>query len=294
MSELVARAQLQLLAKAMHVDVAEVAFLERLPVDRLHELRQRMSDAIFDAQAEKFRRISRLVPIVPLKMALPTIQKMVPPQMAGRAAGAVAVAHPKKAIEALSMLKPKYAAAAAPYLDPRAVEQIAHLAPAAPVVAISNEVLARGDYFTAGLFVDYATPELVRAIEAGVQDDEGILRAAALVYSSATLSSILRIIVEASPGRLSRVIKTTIDGPDDLKLATLSVAVRVDDDLVGAVGDVLMTETPPEKITELIELCAREDALPEARTLVDRLSPQARAVFDANEQAVALLHQGQP
>ena len=223
MSELVTRAQITLLARQLHVPEERVAHLERLGAAKLKDLREAMSHVMFDDNADVFRRVSMLVPIVPLPVVMPIVQRVCPPEMAGRAAGAIAVAHPKKSVSALTLVKPDYGASAAPFVDPRAVDKIAHLAPHPPVVAIAKELLSRRDYFTGGLFVDAATEDLIKSVEAGIDDDEGLIRTGAYVYSAKVLSNIIRVIIEASPDRIKRLVATSANGPTDLRLASLSV-----------------------------------------------------------------------
>lgn len=149
MTDLVTRAQLVLLARTLHVPVERLEHLERLGAQRLDELHQRISGTLFDQHTPVFERISALVPIIPLGVSLPIVQRMVPPTMTGRAAGAVGVQHPRKAIDALLRLSIEYAADCAPYVDPRTVGQLADQAPTGPVIEIVNELLRRHDYITA-------------------------------------------------------------------------------------------------------------------------------------------------
>lgn len=282
MSDLVTRAQLEMLARTLHVPVDRIQHLDRLGAENVQSLREALANVLFDEHAETFSRVSALVPIAPLKIFLPIVQKKVPAMMAGRAAGAVGLAHPNKAAPALALLSTEYAADAAPYMDPRAVEKLVHIAPPGPVVEIANEILRRGDYATAGLFVDFATPELIRIVEQGVQDDEGLLRAGSYVRSGKTLSNVMRVIIEASPHRISRMITTAVNGPTDLRLATLSVLSRIDDDLIAVIGDVLFDGIDREVVTDLLSTYIREGAAAELLTFASHLSPSGLDMLAAN------------
>ncbi|MCE5288638.1 MAG: hypothetical protein LLG14_05285 [Nocardiaceae bacterium] len=275
MSELVVRAQMMLLAQLLHVDQSEIAGLERLGADKLNELRERISGILFDENADVFKLMSMMVPLVPLRIALPIVQKIVPPEMAGRAAGAIAMAHPKKVAVAMPMLKPAYAASAAPYIDPRAVDHVAHLAPPGPVVEIAREILGRGDYTTGGLFVASATHELILAVEAGIDDDEGLIRSGAYVYDARVLSEVVGVVLSASTDRIHRMIRTVANGPKDLRLAALSVMSRIDPPLIGIVGDVLFGETEQAVVTDLIRTFVAEGVLDDLFVLVKSLTPFA-------------------
>ena len=282
MTELVTRAQMILLARLLRVPVERIAYLEPLGADNLVALRERMSNVVFDENAEIFSRISALVPVVPMSIMVPLAQRVVSPEMSGRSAGAISVAHPKKAVGAMSLLKPEYAASAMPYLDPRAVVQVAHLAPLEPIAAIAREVLKRKDYISAGLFVEAATPEIIRAVLDGVDDDEALMRSGSYVHSGKIISDILRVMIEISPPRISRLVTTTTQGAADLQLAVLSVLSRIDHDLMATMGDVLFGESSQSDIASLTKTVVSEGAAAELLTFANHLSPSALETFAAN------------
>ncbi|MEC3956334.1 hypothetical protein VMT65_25070 [Nocardia sp. CDC153] len=275
MSDLVTRAQLVLLARTLHVPVERLAHLEKLGPHRLHELQQRLAVPLFDQHQAVFERIAALVPLIPLSISLPIVQKLVPPSMTGRAAGAIGVIYPDKAIEALLRMDVGYAADCAPFLDPRTVGQLADDAPPAPVVAILNELLARRDYITAGPFLAYATPELVRAVEAGVPDDEGLIFSASYAYSGESLSAVVRQLLAGSGQRLPRLLGTVVNGSKELRLAALSVFARCSPEVIAAVGDILFEVAPPSAIADLITTFIAADATADMLRFLGHLSPNA-------------------
>ncbi|WP_369639484.1 hypothetical protein, partial [Nocardia sp. JMUB6875] len=275
MTDLVTRAQLILLARTLHVPVERLAHLERLGPHKLHELQQRMAGRLFDQHTPAFERIATLVPIIPLSVSLPIVQKLVPPSMTGRAAGAIGVRYPAKAIDALLRLDVGYAADCAPYLDPRTVGQLADDAPPAPVVAIVNELLARRDYVTAGPFLAYATPELVAAVEEGVPDDEGLIFSASYAYSGESISAVVRQLLAGSGQRLPALLGTVINGSKELRLAALSVFARCTPDVIAAVGDILFEVAPPSAIADLIATYIAADAAGDMLRFLGHLSPTA-------------------
>ncbi|MFF0531674.1 hypothetical protein ACFYT3_25235 [Nocardia amikacinitolerans] len=282
MTDLVTRAQLVLLARTLHVPAERLAHLEKLGAARLHELQQRIARRIFDEHTATFRRVGMLVPVIPLSISLPLVQRMVPPMMVGRAAGAVGVEHPKKAAEALGMLDVSYAADCAPYLDPRTVGELADVAPPGPVVAITNELLRRGDYVTAGPFLAYATPALIRAVEAGVHDDEGMIRSAAYAYSSASISAVIRQLLHGPTQRIPRLAATLLSGSAELRLTALSVFARCDEDVIAALGDILVDVGTVEQNGDLVRVAVEAGAIRELLTLVGHLGPSALDTLAAN------------
>ncbi|MEU0545802.1 hypothetical protein ABZ319_38605 [Nocardia sp. NPDC005978] len=275
MSDLVTRAQLTLLSRTLHVPVERLGHLEKLGARRLHELQENAARVIFDRHAAVFSRLTLLVPIVPLSISIPLVQKVVPPVMAGRAAGALGVEHPRKAVEATTMLEPAYAAQAAPFMDPHAVGQLAEIAPPAPVVAIVNEILRRGDYVTAGPFLAYATPELIRAVEVGVHDDEGLIRSASYAYSGESVSLIVRQLLAGSERRIPRLLGTVVGGSTELRLAALSVFARCDADVAAGIGDALVEVASTDELGSLFATFLDAGAFTETLRFVGHFTADA-------------------
>ncbi|WP_063043106.1 hypothetical protein [Nocardia pseudovaccinii] len=283
MSDLVTGAQIVLLSRTLHAPVERLAHLERLGSENLHELQDRLAGLIFDQHNETFERISKLVPIIPLRISMPLVQRLVPPMMTGRAAGAVGVDHPKKAAETVAMLAPAYVADCAPYMDPRTVGQLAEVAPPEPIVRILNEMLARKDYITAGPFLDaFATPTLVAAFEQGVLDDEGLIFSAAYAYSVAGVSAIFRQLLAGPRQRFPRMLHTVLIGSTGLQLAALSTFARCEAELTASIGDVLFSIGSTEMIGNLIAGYLRAGAAPELLTFIGRLSKWALGALAAN------------
>ncbi|WP_330180842.1 hypothetical protein OHB26_31245 [Nocardia sp. NBC_01503] len=275
MSDLVTRAQITLLSRTLHVPVERLAHLEKLGPQHLHDMQEAMAKVIFAQHNQTFARLSMLVPIIPLSISLPLVQRMVPPLIAGRAAGAIGVDHPRKAAEAVGMLEPAYAADGAPYMDPHAVGQLADVAPPEPVVAIVNEMLRRRDYVTAGPFLAYATPALIEAVEKGTHDDEGLIRSAAYAYSGTSISAVVRHLLHGAQQRVPRLARTIFEGSDELKLAAVSVFARCDADVIVGVGDILFEEGSSQDIGELVRAFITAGVLAETLRFVGQLSPSA-------------------
>ncbi|MEV0297426.1 hypothetical protein [Nocardia sp. NPDC050710] len=282
MTEFVTRAQIVLLARTLHVPADRLAHLEKLGATQLHELQQRMASVIFEEHAATFKRLSMLVPVVPLSISIPLVQRIVPPLIAGRAAGAVGVDHPKKAADAVGMLDPGFAADCAPYIDPHTVGELADVAPPEPIARIADELMRRADYVTAGPFLAYATPQLIRAVETGVPDDEGLIRSAAYAFSGSNISSIVRELLGGPAQRIPRIARTVLAGSAELQLAAVSVFARCDEDVIASVGDILFDIGAAEDITAMAAAIIDAGAVPELLRFVGHLSPSALDILAAN------------
>ncbi|MGW0325456.1 hypothetical protein [Nocardia sp. NPDC003183] len=273
MTDLTTRAQLILLARTLHVHPQRLDHLRYLGADRLHALHQQISGVLFDQHTDTFRRISALVPFIPLTISIPLVQKLVPPMMTGRAAGSVGLDHPGKAAETLTMLEAGYAADCAPYLDPRAIEQLADQMAPGPIVDIVNELLRRQDYVTAGPFLSCATPELIAAVEAGVRDDAGLIFSAAFSYDVDVLSAVVRQLLDGPHRRVPRMTQTVLAGSPDLQHAALSVFSRCAPDVIRRVGDILFGNARPGDVARLVRNALALGAVPEFLTLAGYLTP---------------------
>jgi hypothetical protein len=278
MSDLVTRAQLIMLAELLDVEPERLRHLERLGADGLRALRERISDRLFDEQAAVFARLNRLAPLVPNGVVAKLSQAIVPPLVAGRAAGALGVENPGRATAVLSDLSAEYMADCAPYLDQRTVAVLAPNIPVDVLVPAANELMRRKAYVTASWFLDYSTPELVLGLEEGIADKAGLLHTTALVQSDERLDEIIRILPTE---RVAVIVRTAVGSPD-LLMAGLSVLSRLSPDLTASLGDVLFDELDDDGLTDVLRTVMERDAVAELLTVAAALRPAALARLAAN------------
>ena len=174
MADLLTRAQIELLADARRGRTA-LSSLERLGAEGVHALRSAISDALFDSLASRFALVSKLAPIIPNAVVIAVAQKALPPEVSGRAGGAVGLAHEDRAVAVLSGMKPTYLADAARYVDPRVIPHFVPKLPARLLIPTAKELLRRRDYLTASRFVEYATEQHIVDFEKAIDDDEGLV-----------------------------------------------------------------------------------------------------------------------
>ncbi|WP_171050254.1 hypothetical protein [Nocardia cyriacigeorgica] len=206
--------------------------------------------------AGMFRRISALAPLVPDKLVTAIAPSVIPPEVAGRAGGAIGMDHKHRAASVAGGLPATYLADAAPYVDPRVVPFFAPLVPPALIIPAARELLRRGDYLTASLFVEHATPELTREFERAIDDDEGIVRTAALVPSTESLNAILGAV--PSERRVRAAVHCATGEPETV-LAALSVLSRITAAYAAPMVATLF-DTDPERVIDIAvtKECARE------------------------------------
>jgi hypothetical protein len=253
------RAQLTVLAETLDVEPERLAHLDRLGAENLRSLRERISARLFDEQAAVFAKLNRLAPLVPNGLVARLSEAIVPPLVAGRAAGALGLRNPERATAVLTELSPEYMADCAPYLDQRAVAVLAPTIPAELLAPAANVLMARRAYLTASWFLDYATPELVRELEAGIEDKAGLLRTTALVQSDEQLDEIVRALPR---DRVAAIVRSAVGSPD-LLVAGLSVLSRLSGELVADLGEPLFAELDDDGLAELARTAVQRDATAE-------------------------------
>ncbi|HWN36496.1 MAG TPA: hypothetical protein VNP03_27345 [Pseudonocardia sp.] len=255
--DLVSRAQLVMLAETLGVPAERIRHLERLGADHLRGLRERISDQLFDEQAAIFARMSRLAPLVPNGLVAKVSQAIVPPLVAGRAAGALGVDHPGRAKGVLADLSPRYMADCAPFLDQRTVAVLAPNIPPELLIPAANELMRRKAYVTASWFLDYATPEALLDLEAGIPDKAGLLHTTSLVQSAERLNQIIRLL---PTDRVAVIVRTAIGSPE-LLTAGLSLLARLDPELTADLGDLLFEELDGAGLTEVLRTAVGQGAV---------------------------------
>lgn len=272
MSELVTRAQVEILAATLNVDPARLHHLERLGPHAVQGLQRRISDRLFDSLNPMFKRLNRAQPLVPNALVAKVAQAVIPPLVAGRAAGALGVNNPPNAVDLVGRLKPEYMADCAPHLDPRAVEVLAPDMPHEVVVPVANVLLARGDHVTASRFLDSATPELIAAAEQGITDDEGLLLTAVMTPDVARLA----FIVDHLPWERVEAITRTALNSDELLLAGMSLLGRMDPALGGRLAESLFAAVDDAQLDRMLSVVMESDALTELRNVVAAVSEDTR------------------
>ncbi|HZZ49327.1 MAG TPA: hypothetical protein VFE65_20775 [Pseudonocardia sp.] len=281
MTDLVTRAQLVMLAGTMDVEPERLDSLDRLEVSQLRALRERVSDVLFDEHTQTFARVSRLAPLVPNALVAKLSQALVPPLVAGRAAGALGVAHPERAAGVLSHLSTEYMADCAPYLDPRTIGILAPVIPVRLLVGAANELMAREDYVTAARFLDYAEPELIREFERGIPDDVGLLMTATLTDSTRRLKQVIDLLPRE---RVERIVLAAATGEDQL-VAGISLLARMDEQLRSELATVFLTRLPPDRLDWVVRTAADHDATDELRSVAAMAGAEGEKVIALLDQA---------
>lgn len=284
MSDLVTRAQLELLATLLEVDIERVRGLERLGATGLKQLRRAISDHLFDGESEMFSRVSKLAPLVPDALVVKVAHAAVPPLVSGRLGGALGLDHKERAAGLLGKMRADYLAEAAAYLDPRAVAVMAPEFEKTPDVLIppAKVLLERKEYATAAGFLEFATPALVRAFAEGLDDLRSLIEAVAFVDDDERLSFVIKHVPDE---RLAAIINRALED-DAAILAALSVGARVESELAARIGQHLCVEATDEQLAKVVRVAEDNDALRELAIVMSRTGETAVRRLEGHDLAL--------
>ncbi|MCU1642856.1 MAG: hypothetical protein JWN03_3131 [Nocardia sp.] len=279
MHNLITEVQLQLLAKTLGVAPAEVDAFEGLGAEKIQALRELASGYLFDELAPIFGRVSNLAPLVPDALVTKVAEMAVPPLVAGRASGALGVAHPHRINAILRRLSPEYTADSAQSIDPRVIPLVSAGLDIPLLIPAARILLARKDFATVTLLIssvdnDRLFTELVEAISADGQHLGTILQALSYAPSDTWLTENL--------GRLRRPLLRKLFSPtaDTETVAALSVIARLGSDLRPQVAEHLFDSLDTTGVRALADTAHTHGADAELRSFADALGDGRREQFD--------------
>ncbi|WP_194820194.1 hypothetical protein [Nocardia sp. XZ_19_385] len=268
MTESIASARIDQLARILGVWSDDLPDLRRLAPEQIAALTRRLSDDLFDALAPTFDRISALAPLMPDALVASVAHKAIPADVAGRAAGALGTTLPDRIAGILSRMQPSYLAEAAPYVDPRVVSIVGPRVPAAVLVPAAQELLRRGEFGVAATFLACLGDDLVRALEQAITDDRALLRTVAMIDSGERLRSVVALVPET---RRNRIVADAAQGDAATVAAALSVLSRLDGDFAGPLGAVLFERGEGATVDRIVTAAVATDAMRDLLILSDSM-----------------------
>jgi hypothetical protein len=182
-----AHAEVLKLARILGRDPDTLAYLERLPPEDLRQLRDNVTEALYDAHVGSLGRLAAASRLLPAGLTATIGQRAFGPLLSARLAGMLET---DKAVEVAAKLPPPFLADVAVELDPRrASDLIAKIAPAL-IGQVTAELTARREYVTMGRFVGHLSDDSVDAAMARM-DDEAVLQVAFVLEDRGQLSRLL-------------------------------------------------------------------------------------------------------
>lgn len=260
MIDLDARAERLKLARLLHVEPDELAFLEQLSAESLVPVRERVSDLLFAQGAARFDRLISASRLLPNPVTVAIAQRVFPPLVCAQVAGRL---EPSRAAELVRHADIGFLADMAECSDPRTV---AHLIPALPpeiAVAAAREMMARGDHLASGRLVGFAPDELLPALVDAVDEEADLLEIAFYLERRERLDA---IVAHVSDARLARVLE--VAHARDLWAEALLLATHLSTAQTRRLASVTARAEQPT-ITGLLERVHDQGLWPQLLHLVD-------------------------
>lgn len=276
MHNLITDVQLKLLAHTLGVTPDAVATFERLGFEKIQTLRELASAYLFDELAPIFGRVSNLAPLVPDTLVTKVAELAVPPLVAGRASGALGLAHPHRINAILRRLSPEYMADSAASIDPRVISLISAGLDIQLLIPAARILLARKDFTTVTLLIssvdnDRLFTELLESISADGEHLDEILQALMYAPSDTWINNNLR--------RLPRPLLENLFSTTEF-LAVLAVLARLDTDLRSGIANHLVDTLEPDELRALTTTAHTHAAHSELQSFAEALSNDRREQFD--------------
>ncbi|TCJ29886.1 hypothetical protein [Nocardioides jejuensis] len=195
------RVELTRLASLLGCAEDALEFLEGQSHDALKELRDKLTDRLFDANRDVLLGLAKTTKIVPGGVAAKIATMAFPPQLAARVAG---VMETDAAVSLASRVPLTFLADLAPKLDPRRVTPILEKLPPQLLVDAGQILGERGEYIAMADFVG-VLPDAQIQRTLGVLSDEALVRTGQVIEDPARVARILEMLPHH---RLQGVVET--------------------------------------------------------------------------------------
>lgn len=218
LASLAIAAEIARLERLLDVDAGALAFLEGVEAAEIRELRRLASDAQFDVDREQLTRLAAASKLLPSGLVAAISKRAFGPLLAARITGFM---DPARAADVGRHLDRSFLADICVQLDPRRAKEIIPRMDVDTVVAITEELLDRGDFATMGRFVGSMPVDVLGAVLEITEGDE-LLKVCAAAESAAGIDEIFGML---SDERLRDVRRKA--GRKDLRQAALVLRDRL-------------------------------------------------------------------
>jgi hypothetical protein len=183
-------AEILKLARMLHREPDQLAYLERVPLEALCELRERATETLWDADSAAIGRLAAASRLLPAGLNASLAERTFGPLISARLAGAL---EPARAVDVAAKLSTPFLADVAIELDPRRTKDVIAGIPPRRIAEITRELLRRGEYVTMGRFVGYTEDGAVRAaVEA--MDNAALLRVGFVLEDKSRLDTLVSLL----------------------------------------------------------------------------------------------------
>lgn len=196
------RAEVIKLARLLEVEPEELATLEAVEPGALRELRERVTERLFDGHMGAFRRAVHASGLLPVGMSATIAEKAFGPMLCARLAGLVGT---DRAVAVAAHLSPEFLTDVAIHLDPRRASDVIAALPEFLVRDVALRLARRDELVVMGRFAGHLTDDALRAVYATLDEAhlleiaftlEGDLEHAAALMPDERMAGILRAAAE--------------------------------------------------------------------------------------------------
>ena len=274
MSDFLLRAELEKLAAALHVPVAELMFLSHLELEELRQLRNVLSAELFDRHHERFRRLAESTRLLPNKLVALITTKVIPAYISAQVTGLL---EPADAVDLARRLPVPYQADICCFLDPRRAVPVLQAMPGDNLVAVARELIKRRQFMVMARFVDALTDAQIQRVAARM-DGESLLRVGFFIERDERLNQLISML---DIDQLAQTIEAA--GIDDGALwpAMLSLAERLNAQQQARLGG-LLADASPQVLASLNAALFGRDLWRDAAALLNAMDEAAQEVVIAS------------
>jgi hypothetical protein len=216
------QAETQKLALLLNADASTLHYLDKLDAPAIRALRERITAAMYDADAHVFGRIATATRLLPAALAAVIAEKAMGPLLCARVAGQLSA---RQAVEIARRLHDGFLADVCIEIDPRHVRELIALMPVQRIVDVALELDRRRAHIVMGRFVDSLPQPAMRAVLEALRDDEALLRIGFYVEDAAQLNAVIDLLPRE---RLRALIRLAVDHGGDLWGEALALVNAID------------------------------------------------------------------
>jgi len=163
------QAEILKLARLLQREPERLAYLARLPLNDLKQLRAQVTETLFTDHEAVLRRLAAASRLLPVSLVANLSENTFGPILSARIAGLM---EPERADQVGQRLPTRFLADIAIELDPRRVEGVIARIPADRIREITDELAGRQEYVTMGRFVGHLRDEALAAAINTLSDDD--------------------------------------------------------------------------------------------------------------------------
>lgn len=221
------KAEVMKLARLVHREPEQLAYLERLPPEDVRRLREQVTDMLFEAHDGTLQRLAASSKLLPVGLVAKLGEHTFGPMLSARISGML---DPDRAVDVAGKLPPKFLADVAVDLDPRHASDVIAGIPAEQIAKVTRELTRRGEYVTMGRFVGHLSHDALQASVAAL-DDATLLRTAFVLEERDRLDALAELVGEDRIAGLVEVAEREDLWPEALDLLMHLDRERVADGL---------------------------------------------------------------